>query len=84
VRFPKTVSKARIVSDVSLSRDWLQAEGYYNALRSEENVCLFPKEFRKNIDEVLGKECFRGRRFPFRARDSGSTNVAHQSQVASI
>lgn len=47
-------------------RDWLDAEGCHDVLPDNEHVCLLLKEFRSNLDRILGKDCFHGRRFPLK------------------
>lgn len=52
--------------DLSLLREWLDAEGYHDVLPNNEGVCLLLKEFRGNLNRILGKDCFHGRGFPLR------------------
>ncbi|KAJ6126755.1 hypothetical protein N7523_002367 [Penicillium sp. IBT 18751x] len=52
--------------DLSLLRDWLEAEGFHNVLPGDQNVCLLFHEFRENVKRVLGTKCYQGRAFPLR------------------
>lgn len=51
--------------DVSLLREWLDAEGHHDVLPNNESVFLL-LEFRGNLDRILGQECFQGRSFPLK------------------
>jgi hypothetical protein len=65
---PKTmfVSWGNWHFDLSFLREWLDAEGHHGVLPSNQRLCLLLREFRVNLDRIIGKECFRGRPFPLR------------------
>jgi hypothetical protein len=52
--------------DLSLLRGWLDAEGHHNMLPSNQRLFLLLKEFRANLEQTIGKDCFHGRRFPLK------------------
>ncbi|KAJ5905265.1 uncharacterized protein N7473_002181 [Penicillium subrubescens] len=50
--------------DLSLLREWLDAEGHHNVLPNNKRLCLLSKKFRGNLERTIGKDCFRGCHFP--------------------
>jgi hypothetical protein len=65
---PKTtfVSWASWHFDLSLLREWLEIEGHYDMLPNNEDLWLLLMEFRGNLERILGRKCFKGRRFPLK------------------